>query len=182
MMVDETSQRIKEALVRREAQAERLASKIRLILLGGFAFVVLLNVQTVSTAASIVNFAALVVACAYGLAVYYWMWKGRYRPSTKYLTSLLDIAIVYLLLLLYTRIDIPPVALKNYVFLAVFPLITLTIFRYDPRLTWTSGAFAVVMYVSMVSYLCIFESVEIVTSGYKAELFSEVVTLVGQST
>ena len=38
----------------------------------------------------------------------------------KYITSCIDVLLLFCLLLMYTTIEIPSVALKNYVFLIVF--------------------------------------------------------------
>jgi serine phosphatase RsbU (regulator of sigma subunit) len=100
----------------------------------------------------------------------------------KYLTSSFDILLVFLLLFLYTRIEIPAVALKNYVFYVVFPLIALTAFRYDRKLTLTAGGLTFVLYLVLMSYLYFSEQVTFTFGGYEKELFSAEITYVGQLT
>jgi serine phosphatase RsbU (regulator of sigma subunit) len=83
---------------------------------------------------------------------------------------------------LYTRIENPAVALKNYVFLVVFPLIGLTALRYDVRLTITAGAAALVSYISLFVYLSFTHSIQLSQSGYGDEMFTPTITIVGQAT
>jgi serine phosphatase RsbU (regulator of sigma subunit) len=90
--------------------------------------------------------------------------------------------LIFLLLFMYTRIEIPSVALKNYVFLVVFPIIALTAFRYDRMLTLTAGGLAIALYLALVSYLYLSKSISFTHGGYEQELFSPAVTYVGQLT
>jgi serine phosphatase RsbU (regulator of sigma subunit) len=100
----------------------------------------------------------------------------------KYITSCLDIILVFLLLLMYTKITTPSVALKHYVFLIIFPLIALTTFRYDRRLTLVAGGLAVLLYSGLIFYLYLTDSITITSGGYDEELFSGDVTYIGQVT
>jgi len=104
-----------------------------------------------------------------------------YRPSMKYITTLLDIFLVHCVLFIYTRMDVPSVGLKNYVFMIIFPIIALTVFRYDPKFTWLTGSFAVLLYLVLFSYLFFSDSVTF-DKGYSSELFTEKVTVAGQLT
>jgi hypothetical protein len=100
----------------------------------------------------------------------------------KYITSCLDIVLVTALLFLYTSIEIPSVALKNYAFLVVYPLIALTAFRYDRTLTLVAGGLAVTLYVALVATLALRGDVVFSAGGYADELFTQKVTYVGQGT
>ncbi len=180
--MQELTERIDQALGREEARAERIANHVRLILLVVLTIVAFLNAWSVSFKANLLNFSALVVGYSYGFVVYLRIRRSTYRPVMKYITSCLDITLVFLLLLLYTRIEIPSVALKNYVFLIVFPLVTLTAFRYDRELTLITGALAVALYLALTFYLVLSKSIMIVAGGYGRELFSDEVTYIGQAT
>ncbi|RPH37760.1 serine/threonine-protein phosphatase [bacterium] len=100
----------------------------------------------------------------------------------KYITSCLDICLVFLLLFLYTKIEIPSVALKNYVYLVVFPLIALTAFRYDRMLTLVSGGLAVGLYLLLIVFLLVTDQIAFTHGGYERELFTSDVTYIGQGT
>ena len=128
------------------------------------------------------NFSVLAIGYIYGLVVYIRMRRFGYHPAMKYLTSCLDIILVFLLLFLYTKIEIPSVALKNYVFVILYPLIGLTAFRYDRKLTLIVGVLAVLLYLFLIFYLCISSLITLTWGGYDRELFSRDVTYIGQAT
>jgi len=178
--MEEITERIKQALAKEEGQAERFASIVRLFLLLIFTLVAILNFQAVSIGANAINFGALLIALSYGLIVFFRLQLGSYHPAMKYITSCIDILLVYLVLFMYSRIQIPSVALKNYVFLAVFPILALTVLRYDPKLTWTAGSVAILLYIGL--FLSVLPSIRIIPGGYKEELFTEAVTYIGQLT
>ena len=180
--MEETTDRINRALAREEIRAERVAGTVRLIVLLIFACIELLNVGSLSIDASLMNAAALLTGCSYGFIVLIRIRRRGYHPSMKYVTSCLDVALVFLLLFMYTRIEIPSVALKNYVFLVVFPIIALTAFRYDRMLTLTAGGLAIVLYLALIFYLSASQSISFTHGGYVQELFSPEVTLIGQLT
>jgi len=180
--MQELTERISEALAREELRAEQFANNVRLILLIVLTTVALLNALSVSFGANILNFGALAIGYTYGFVVFVYIRRLGYHPMMKYITSCLDIVLVFSLLFLYTRIEIPPVALKNYVFLIVFPLTALTAFRYDPRLTLVAGGLAVGLYVALIIYLYVSKSITITHGGYERELFSSDVTYIGQLT
>jgi serine phosphatase RsbU (regulator of sigma subunit) len=180
--MEETTDRINRALAREETRAERVAGTVRLIALLIFACVELLNVGSLSIEASIMNGSVLLAGCMYGFMVLIWIRRRGYHPAMKYVTSCLDVVLIFLLLFMYTRIEIPSVALKNYVFLAVFPIIALTAFRYDRMLTLTSGGLAIALYLSLIFYLHGSKSISFTHGGYEQELFSPAVTYVGQLT
>jgi serine phosphatase RsbU (regulator of sigma subunit) len=181
-LMEDVSIRIGRALANEEARAEQFASTVRFILLFVLTSVALLNVLSVSFQANVLNGAALVVGYLYGFIVLIRIRQTGYRPAMKYITSCLDVVLVFLLLFMYVSIDIPSVALKNYVFLVVFPLIALTAFRYDRTLTLVAGGLAITLYLGMVLYLTLFRGVELTHGGYAEELFSRDVTYVGQLT
>jgi serine phosphatase RsbU (regulator of sigma subunit) len=180
--MQELSERISEALAKEEARAERFANNVRLILFIVLTTVALLNALSVSLEANIMNFGALTIGYIYGFIVFIRIRRLGYNPMMKYITSCLDIVLVFLLLFLYTRIEIPSVALKNYVFLIVFPLIALTAFRYDQKLTFVAGGLAVALYLVLVLYLYLSNFITITNGGYERELFSDEVTYIGQLT
>ena len=180
--MQELRERISEALAREEAQAERFANNVRLALLLVLTTVASLNALSVSLEANVLNFGALVIGYTYGLVVFFRIRRFGYHPWMKYVTSCLDILLVLLLLFLYTSIDMPSVALKNYVFLVVFPLIALTAFRYDRTLTLVAGGLAVALYLALILYLSLSSRVTIIHGGYERELFSGDVTYIGQLT
>src|SRR3990172_2326269 len=157
--MQELTERIGKAFAREEARAERLANSVRLILLVVLTTVAFLNVFSVSWEANALNFGALAIGYAYGFIVFIRIRRSGYHPAMKYITSCLDIVLVFLLLFLYTRIEIPSVALKNYVFLIVFPLTALTAFRYDRRLTLVAGGLAIALYVALILSLSISKSI-----------------------
>lgn len=180
--MEELAVRINYALAREEVRAEKFASIARLTLLGILTVTAIFNVGGLSLEANAMNFGALGVGFTYGLFVSLQISRNRYRPYVKYLTSCIDILIVMLVLLLYTYIESPAVALKNYVFLVVFPLVGLTALRYDFRLTVTAGMIALVSYISLFAYLSLTNKVEVEFSGYATEMFTSQVTIVGQAT
>jgi serine phosphatase RsbU (regulator of sigma subunit) len=165
-----------------EVRAERFASTTRLILLAIFTLIAFSNAGSLTFAANTMNFGALGVCFAYGLLVSLQIKRRKYRPIVKYVTSCTDVFLVMLVLALYTTIESPAVALKNYLFLAVFPLIGLTALRYDARLTLTAGGTALVAYLSLAAYLILTGKVDTGASGYSDELFTAKVSLVAQST
>lgn len=180
--MQELTERISEALAKEEARAEQFANNVRLILLIVLTAVALLNALSVSFEANILNLGALFIGYTYGFIVFIRIRRLGYHPMMKYITSCLDIVLVFLLLFLYTRIEIPSVALKNYVFLIVFPLIALTAFRYDRTLTFVAGGLAVALYLVLIFYLYLSNLITITHGGYERELFSGDVTYIGQLT
>ncbi len=180
--MQELGERISDALAKEEARAEQFANVVRFILLIVLTTVAVLNAFSVSFEANFLNFGALVIGYAYGLIVFIRMRRAGYHPLMKYITSCLDIALVFSLLFLYTKIEIPSVALKNYAFLIVFPLIALTAFRYDRTLTIVAGGLVVVLYLMLIFYLSFTNAVTFTNGGYERELFSGDVTYIGQLT
>jgi len=180
--MEETTDRINRALAGEEARAERFANYARLVVLVILTVVLLLNVGSLSVEATLMNASALFIGYVYGFVVFFRIRRRGYHPLMKYHTSCLDILLVFLLLFLYTRIEIPAVALKNYVFYVVFPLIALTVFRYDRKLTLTAGGLAFVLYLVLILYLFVSDRVKFTSGGYEEELFSTGVTYVGQLT
>lgn len=181
-MTEDIIQRINRAISNQEVQAERLANSGRIIFLSILTSLALININSVSFEANLMNFSVLTIGYTYGSIVYLRMRRFGYHPSMKYFTSCLDIVMVFLLLFLYTRIEIPSVALKNYVFIIVYPLIGLTAFRYDRKLTWTAGGLAIILYLALVCYLKLIGAIELTTGGYERELFTHEVTYIGQLT
>ncbi|MBA4312729.1 MAG: hypothetical protein C0417_08875 [Chlorobiaceae bacterium] len=182
VMTEDLTRRINQAISNQEAQAERLANSGRIILLSIITFLALVNIQSVSFEANVMNFSVLALGYSYGLIVYIRMRHFGYHPFMKYFTSCLDVILVFLLLFLYTRIEIPAVALKNYVFVILYPLIGLTAFRYDKNLTWIAGGLTVILYIALVCYLYFLNAIELTSGGYERELFTREVTYIGQAT
>jgi serine phosphatase RsbU (regulator of sigma subunit) len=180
--MQELAERISNALTKEEAKAEFLANSGRITFLTIMTFIALINVRSVTFQANLMNFSVLAIGYIYGLVVFFRMRRFGYNPSMKYFTSCLDIILVFLLLFLYTKIEIPSVALKNYVFVILYPLIGLTTFRYDGKLTWLTGALTVLLYVLLISYLSVSGLINMKWGGYDRELFSQDVTYVGQAT
>lgn len=180
--MQESAERITIALANEEAKAEQLANRGRIALLSTMGVLALLNLRSVSYEANVMNFAVLFLGFAYGIVVLIRMRKYGYHPRMKYITSCLDISMVFLLLYSYTKIEIPSVALKNYVFVILYPIIGLTAFRYDKKLTWTAGGLALILYGLLISYLSLSGSIKLTSGGYDKELFSQDVTFIGQST
>jgi len=180
--MEDLTLRINAALAREEERAEKIAGTARLTLLVILSLIAVLNAGSVSFEANVMNFSALAVGYAYGIAVLVGIWRRKYRPVMKYLTSCIDIVLVLLVLFLYSRIEIPAVALKNYVFLIIFPLIGLTAFRYDVRLTLVAGGSAVLLYLALIFYLSFTGAVTFTSGGYDRELFTAEVTILGQMT
>lgn len=181
-MTEDLNRRINQAISNQEAQAEQLANSGRIIFLSIITFLALVNIQSVSFEANIMNFSVLVFGYVYGLIVYFGMRRFGYHPYMKYFTSCFDVVLVFLLLFLYTLIEIPAVALKNYVFVILYPLIGLTAFRYDKKLTWTAGGLTVILYLALVYYLHFIDAIVMTTGGYERELFTQEVTYIGQAT
>jgi serine phosphatase RsbU (regulator of sigma subunit) len=180
--MQELKDRINKALAKEEAKAEQLANHGRVTLLAILTILALINLQSVTLQANLMNFSALTVGFTYGLIVFIRMRRYGYHPAMKYFTSCLDIVMVFLLLFLYTMIEIPSVALKNYVFVILYPLIGLTAFRYDKKLTWTVGILTLALYGSLITYLNFSGSITLTLGGYDRELFSQDVTYIGQAT
>ena len=180
--MQELTERINQALANEEARAEQFANNIRLILLIVLTAIALLNVSSVSREANLMNFGALGIGYSYGFLVFMVIRRTGYHPMMKYITSCLDICLVFLLLLMYARIDLPSVALKNYVFLVVFPILALTAFRYDRMLTLVSGGLAITLYIVLIVYLYFSRALTVSFEGYSRELFSSDVTYIGQAT
>jgi len=178
----ELTNRISQALVKEEARVEQFTNRARFILLIILTSIALLNARSLTVEANMMNLGVLVIGYAYGFIVFMLMRRSGYKPAMKYITSCLDIILVFLLLFLYTRIEIPVVALKNYVFLVVFPLIALTAFRYDRRLTLIAGGLAILLYLSLFFYLYLSNAIILTRGGYAEELFSGEVTFIGQLT
>ena len=180
--MEDLTVRINYALAREEVRAERFASIARLTLLAILTVTAIFNASGLTLEANAMNFGALVVGYVYGLLVSFQIARNRYRPYVKYITSCLDIFIVMLVLFLYTYIENPAVALKNYVFLVVFPLIGLTALRYDVKLTIAAGMTALVSYLCLFVYLVLTNSIQLEFVGYSDEMFTSKVTIVGQAT
>lgn len=174
--------RITAALAKEERRAERFANQVRFLFLVLLTAAALINFPTISAKANLFNIVILTVGFGYGIAVHIVLRRAGYRPFMKYATSLTDIFLVFTLLFLYTRIDVPTVALKNYVFLILFPLIGLTVFRYDRLLTGITGLCTVVLYFVLTIYLRLTHSIVFTHGGYMSELFTAEVTYVGQFT
>jgi serine phosphatase RsbU (regulator of sigma subunit) len=180
--MQDLTERINQALEKEEARAERFANNVRLILLILLTAVAVLNMFSVSREANLMNFGVLGIGYTYGFLVVVFIRRSGYHPMMKYVTSCLDVALIFVLLILYARIEIPSVALKNYVFLALFPLVALTAFRYDRMLTLVAGGLAVALYVIMFFSLYLSHSITVVHGGYAQELFSSDITYIGQFT
>ena len=180
--MQELTDRISQALAKEEERAERFANSVRLVLLGVLTVVAVLNAPSLTIEANALNLGALLIGYAYGFAVLIRIRRRGYRPVMKYVTSCLDVVLVFLLLFLYTKIEIPSVALKNYVFFLLFPLIGLTAFRYDRKLTLTAGGLALGLYVALFLSLLLSHAITIANGGYAEELFSRDVTYIGQLT
>jgi hypothetical protein len=179
---NEITQRINEALALEEIRAEKFANRVRLILISILLVVALFNIGSISFEANLMNFGTIVVGYAYGIVVYLRIRGGGLVARLKYITSFVDILLAMFLLFMYTRIELPAVALKNYVFLVVFPLILLTTFRFDQRLTLFTGLWAILLYAGMFGFLVVTNTIVPQYSGYMSELFSPEVTYIGQMT
>ncbi|MFI5252182.1 MAG: PP2C family protein-serine/threonine phosphatase [Bacteroidota bacterium] len=179
---EEIIRRINDALAREEIRAEHFANRVRVFLISILLIVALFNVGSLGAEANIMNLGVIFTGYMYGFAVFLSVRRGGSVARLKYITSFLDIFLVMLLLFLYTRIETPTVALKNYVFLIVFPLILLTTFRFDRWLTLATGSWAIFLYVGLLLYLSLTKSVVLQHNGYMSELFSADVTYIGQMT
>lgn len=174
--------RIGDALAKEEARAERFANNVRLVFLGILTAIALVNAFSLTAEANLLNVGALLLGYLYGLVVFVQIRHRGYHRSMKYVTSCLDVVLIMLLLLLYTTIEIPSVALKNYVFLVVFPAISLTAFRYDRKLTLVAGGLAIALYLALILYLYASDRIDFTAGGYERELFSGEITYIGQTT
>jgi hypothetical protein len=110
----EITARIKQALAEEEANVERSVFDVRLVLLLIFGVIAAINARAVSAAANLVNLGVFVFAAIYKLVLYLRIRRRGYHPAMKYLTSVVDVALVFMLMLMYARIETPAVALKNY--------------------------------------------------------------------
>jgi serine phosphatase RsbU (regulator of sigma subunit) len=176
----EISERVDRALVLQEARVERVASQARVGFVILIAIVALLNASAVTARSNLINFSALGTALAYSVAVSLWLRRRGYQATLKYATSLIDLTVVHLALLAYALQDIPSVALKNPAFFIVYPIIGMTVFRYDPRFTLVSGAYALLCYGGLFAWVG--QRVPVKWGDYPSELFTPDVTMVGQLT
>jgi serine phosphatase RsbU (regulator of sigma subunit) len=179
---DKITQRIEEALAVEEIRAELFANRVRLILISIMMVVALLNIGSITLEANIMNIGTIMIGYLYGFGVFMRVRRGGSVSRMKYITSFVDIFLVMVLLFMYTKIEVPAVALKNYVFLVVFPLILLTAFRFDQRLTLSTGIWAVFLYLAMFGYLYFTNAITMQHQGYISELFSPNITFIGQAT
>ena len=145
--------RIKQTLAEEEAAVERSIFDIRFGLLLTFGVIAAVNARSVSMPANLANFGVFVFACIYKLVLYLRIRRYGYHPAMKYVTSSADVILVYLLMILYACLETPAVALKNYAFFLLFPIIALTIFRYNQALTWLTGGLAITLYVGL--FVCL---------------------------
>ena len=176
----EISERVDHALSLQEARVERIASRARAGFIAVIAVIAILNAPSLTADTNWINFGAIGVALSYNLTVSIWLKRQGYRAAMKYATSLLDLTIAHLALFAYALQDIPTVALKNPVFLIVFPILGMTVFRYDPRLTLISGGYALACY--SILFVWVGQFVRVKWGGYSSELFGPDVTMVGQLT
>jgi hypothetical protein len=180
-MITEIIARIQKTLAEEEVRVERSVLDIRFKLLLVFGMIAAINAGAVTAAANYANFGVFTVACLYKLALFRLMRRRGYRPVIKYVTSFVDVALVYLLMILHAQIEAPATALKNYAFYLLFPIIALTVFRYNQTLTWLTGGWAMALYLGMFFFLYFSDAVTITTGGYVVELLSENVTIIGQA-
>jgi serine phosphatase RsbU (regulator of sigma subunit) len=174
------SERVDRALSLQEARVERIASRARAGFIAVIAVIAILNAPSVTAETNSINFGAIGIALCYSLTVSVWLKRQGYRAAMKYATSLIDLTIVHLALLAYALQDIPTVSLKNPVFMIVYPILGMTVFRYDPRLTLISGAYALTCYGVLFAWVS--RWVPVKWGGYSSELFGPDVTMVGQLT
>jgi hypothetical protein len=179
-MLKNTDERVDHALELQEARVEKIANQVRLGFLLVIAAIAGMNAPLVTARSNVINFAAIGLALAYSLTVAVWLRRLGYRATMKFATSLMDVALVHLVLLAYAFADMPTVALKNPVFIIVYPVIGMTVFRYDPRLTLVSGGFALISYGTLFAWASRFTKVT--WGDYPAELFGPGVTMAGQLT
>ena len=99
--------RISEALRREEARAEKFANDVRLVFLIILSAVALLNSFSVTYEANLLNFSALLIGYTYGIIVFFRIRRSGYHPTMKYITSCLDILLVYLLLVGTMCLNLP---------------------------------------------------------------------------
>jgi len=180
--MEEITQHIQKALAEEEARVEKSIFDVRLALLLIFAVLAAVNVHLLPSEINFINFGILLLAGFYKLVLYLVTRRRGYRPVIKYVTSFMDIFLIYLVMILYAQIYTPAVALKNYVFFLLFPVIVLTVFRYNLLLTWFSGGLAFLLYLGMFLYLYLSDSITMGSGGYMDELFSENITFIGQLT
>jgi hypothetical protein len=172
--------RIRQTLAAEEASVERSVFDIRFGLLLLFGLLAAVNARSVSPAANLANFSVLTFAFIYKFILYLRIRRHGYRPVMKYVTSIVDVVLVYLLMILYAYLETPAAALKNYAFFLLFPVIALTVFRYNQTLTWLTGGLAFLLYLGMFVYLYFSGAIMITNGGYDRELFSTEVTIAGQ--
>lgn len=181
--MDELSIKIRQSLAHEELRAERLANQVRVVLISIMLIVALLSMRSLGREANWMNFSVIGGVYLYGAAVFIITRRSGYKPFMKYATSFIDILMVHVLLFLYTLIEIPSVALKNYVFLVVYPLLLLCVFRFDWKLTLSAGIWALALYIGLFAYLLETHRVTVfLLGGYSMELFSSEITWVGQIT
>lgn len=168
------------ALAIQEARVEQIANRARLGFIGVMAAVVLMNAPSVTLWSNLINFSAIGIALAYSLAISLWLGRMNYQARMKYATSLIDIALIHLALFAYTLDDIPATALKNPASLIVYPIIGMTVFRCDPRLTLACGTFALLSYAGLFTWAAHFGGIN--WADYRMELFGPGITMVGQLT
>jgi len=180
--MEEMSLRVQEALASEEALAERFANTVRIVLISMLTLIALVNSGSVSREANAMNLGIIATGFLYGMIIHGRVKRGRYTPHLKYITSFLDILLVNVLLFMYTIIELPSVALKNYVFFVNYPMLLLTTFRFDRKLTLLTGIWALVLYLGLLGYLTVTNAVTLQHQGYVSELFSREVTIIGQMT
>jgi hypothetical protein len=176
----EILERVDRALALQEARVERIAGRARLAFFAVVGAIALLNAPMVTARTNVINFGAIGIALTYSLAVWLWLRGRGYRAVMKYSTTLIDLTLVHLTLLAYASADIPSVALKNPAFLFVYPILGMTVFRFDPKLTLVAGGYALFAYGILFTWVSRWTTVT--WGNYAAELFGPDVTVVGQMT
>jgi hypothetical protein len=179
-LIKEVMTRIRQTLAAEEANVERSVFDIRFGLLVVFGILVTINAPSVSPAVNLANSSVLAFVIIYKLILYLRIRRYGYHPAMKYVTSIVDVVLIYLLMVLYARIETPAAALKNYAFFLVFVVIVLTVFRYNQTLTWLTGGLALLLYAGVFLYLYLSGALLVTNGGYARELFSAEVTIVGQ--
>lgn len=180
--MEEITQHIQKALAEEEARVEKSIFDVRLALLLIFAVLAAVNAHLLPFEINFINFGILLLAGFYKLVLYLVTRRRGYRPVIKYVTSFMDVFLIYLVMILYSQFYTPAAALKNYVFFLLFPVIVLTVFRYNLLLTWLSGGLAFLLYLGMFLYLYLSDSITMGNGGYMDELFSANITFIGQLT
>jgi hypothetical protein len=115
-MIEEITARIQQTLAKEEARVERSVIDIRFKLLLVFGVIAAVNARSVSVEANYANFGVFALACLYKLALFLLIRRRGYHPVIKYVTSFVDVALVYLLMILHAQTEAPATALKNYAF------------------------------------------------------------------